>query len=206
MNIKTTKTTWWLTVAAVFLSFAFLACDDAEDTKKKPEDNLPPAKVDLPPIPADLGQSSTPEKLADGSLTVRGVFRQRMALLDKPITVTGFVDWIYNCPHWEDRKKKRRRRKKKKKGEEEEKLCERPHFYITDKPDAKPDEEDKLLVVGLGEYIHEELFQEGKIKLKVKHTFTGNFADLGDGFAAPDKGLLILTKIKGMEEPVDDKK
>lgn len=187
----------------MLLMVSFMGACEAEtepDAEEVPPEPL--VAVDLPLVPSDLGQSSIPEKHADGSLTIDGLRRNRMAHLDQNVTVKGTIVWIYDCPHDDDDKKGRRRRKKPKKDQEEgeEKLCQRGHFYIADKADA----EDRLLVVGLIGDI-EEIFEEEKVKVGEQHTFIGKYADIGDGFAAPEEGLLHLSVIKGFEPEEDDK-
>lgn len=186
----------------MLLMVSFMGACEAEsepNAEEVPPEPLVP--VDLPLVPSDLGQSIIPEKHADGSLTIDGLRRNRMAHLDQNVTVKGTIVWIYDCPHDDDDKKGRRRKKAKKDEEEgEKKLCQRGHFYIADKADA----EERLLVVGLIGDI-EEIFEEEKVKVGEQHTFLGKYADIGDGFAAPEEGLLHLSVIKGFEPEEDDK-
>lgn len=188
---------------AMALMLALGACTPLQEEEPKVVEVKPLVPVDLPAVPSDLGQSVTPEKHSDGSLTIDGLRRNRRAHLDKDVTVKGFIVWNYECPYEEEIKKRRKRRKKKKEGEEEEEqnLCQRAHFYIADQ--ARSDE--RLLVVGVTPFF-EERFEDGDLKVGEQYTFHGRYADLGDGFAAPEEGLLALVNIDGIEQEEDDKK
>ncbi len=129
---------------------ALVACE--EPPPPEPKVDPPLVAVNLPAIPSDLGQSAIPEKLPDGSLTIDGLLRKRLAVLDKPVQVSGFITWVYDCPHkLDDKERARRRRKKrkKKKGDEEKEvlMCERTHFAIADTMNAKEDK--RMLDVGV---------------------------------------------------------
>lgn len=182
--------------------------NDEEQKPLRPKPEAPLAPVNIPEVPADLGQVSTPDKNPDGSFTVEGLLRGRMANLRKEVSLTGVVSWVYDCPYDDDDPKDGKKPKPKpkpatppKEGEPAQELCKRPHFTVGDTADAKV----QLLVVGLTPYL-EELFTEGKVKVGDKHTFLGTYQDLSDGFAAPDQGLLRVTTIVGLEEVVEDDK
>ncbi len=167
-------------------------------------DVTPLVPVELPKVPEDLGQSVVPEKHADGSLTVNGLRRNRLEHLDTDLAIKGYIVWIYECPYAEEVEKRRLERKKKKEveeGKEEENLCQRDHFYIADTPKG----EERLLVVGVSTHL-QELFEKGTLKIDEQYTFQGKYADIGDGFAAPDEGLLHLGIIKGFEPEVEEEK
>lgn len=182
-------------IVSLVLCLGLFACGEApKEERAAPEPPLAP--VDLPEVPADLGKSKIPERLADGNYTVHGIFKNRMMHMEKTVSVSGFVAWIYDCPHKEKETKKRRRRRTKKVEKDPNKpLCQRPHFYISDHTRGG----DRMLVVGLGDDALEWI-EKGKLKVGEQHTFVGTYADLGDGFAAPDRGLLMLQSIEGLTE------
>jgi hypothetical protein len=173
-----------------------LACEEGKQDASKSEEVNPIVPVDLPSVPADLGQSKIPEKYADGSLTIDGLRRNRRAHLGKDILIKGTIAWIYECPYADEYKK--RRRKKKKDDTKDENLCQRDHFYISD----GPREEERLLVVGVSPFL-KGIIEKKELKVGEEHIFNGRYTDIADGFAAADKGLLKLGEIKGFEEPPD---
>lgn len=188
------------------LALGATACDQVQalinpppQEAPKPEDNLPPAKVDLPPVPQDLGKHSTPEKHADGALTVAGLLRNRPKYLDKKVTVKGHITWIYDCPYDDEpakgKRPPRRPKKKKKDPEAEPKMCDRPHMLIADKADEK---ERTMMVVGLTPEL-EEFIKNKEIDVGQEHTIDGVFLEEAEGFTAADYGLVQVTVIKGFE-------
>lgn len=194
--------------AAALVALTFVGCDG--DAPKEDADvaNLPPARVDLPAVPADLGQSSIPEKHPDGSLTIDGLRRQRQKNLDQEVTVKGKVSFVYRCEFWVDKDKKKPVRRRRRKGEEEEgppKMCERHHFVMVDVK-GKPD--NGLLVVGLDDHyqakVEDALLNDGDIL-----TVTGKYTDIGDGFVETERGLINVREIaelKPTEEELEKKK
>ena len=195
-----------LLAAAAGLIF-LTGCQEEADKEKTPKDTRPPANVNLPAIPPDLGVQKTPDKHADGSLTVTGLLRNRPKYLTKEITVKGHITSVYDCPHWEKNQPKRRRPKKGKTKKDQDpnaeaKMCQRPHFYIADKADAK----DKLLLVVRVSPFLQEKFDEEAIKTGELHVLTGTFIEIAEGFTAADQGLLELTGIKGFEPEVEEEK
>lgn len=186
--------------AAVFL---LAGCDEPGSAEGDDgASQLPPAHVDLPAIPADLGENAIPERYPDGALTVDGIKRNRHSWLDKKVTVKGQIAWIYKCPYEKDDKKVRRPRKKPAEDAEEDDgpRCQRAHFYIIDKTG---DPEVRLLIVGLTDAL-EESVEKGDIKVGDEHTMTGTFLEIGNGFVASDDGLIVLETIKGFEPPEEE--
>ena len=212
-NTRSSQPVRWLLLAGALLLLGSSACDEAAttDAPEKKASTLPPARIDLPSVPADLGVPKTPEKHGDGSLTVEGLLRNRPKYLNQEIQVKGHITAIYDCPHWEKNQPKNPRKKKvrKIKMEAEEdiaaKMCERPHFYLVSKADEKPGEKS-LLVVGLPQFIQDKIDEE-EIKSGEEHTLSGTFGELAEGFTAAEKGLLRLASVKGFEpEPEEDGK
>lgn len=175
------------------LGASLAACEEPPPPEPKVEPPLVP--VNLPSVPGDLGQSATPEKLADGSLTIDGLRRNRLAWLDQEVQVSGVLVHVYDCPYKED-KDQRRRGKKKEPKDPNKPLCERPHFYLSDGPQAKA--EERLLVVGVTPDL-EEHFEKGDLKVGERYVVRGRYADLAAGFAAPDQGLIHLGTVVGFE-------
>src|SRR5438874_6790177 len=91
---------------------------------------LPPIKVDLPPAPS-FAASDVPEKYPDGFYSVRGLRKNKGALMSKEVKVRANLLEVYQCPVCP-------------KGQTC-KLCDQPHFFVGDKPDTK--KEKSLMVV-----------------------------------------------------------
>lgn len=184
-----------LPLAALALGLA--ACEPEPPPPEDPEANLPPAVVSLPPVPADLGQSTIPEKFADGPLTIDGLRRNRLKYLDKDVEVRATVTQVYTCPFWPDKKKPRRTVRRRKDGEPEEdpKMCQRHHFYVVD---AKGKPEDRLLIVNLSA-LYQAKVEDEELKPGEVYTMTGRYTDAGDGFLETETGLLVLNQIKEIE-------
>jgi hypothetical protein len=191
--MRTKKCAFLLVVAAALLFLG--GCDDGsneQDGQKVPD--LPPAEINLPAVPADLGQSKYLLRHPDGSLTVHGIKRDRLAWLEKEVTVKAQIVWVYDCPY-DDKKPKTRRRKKDSEEVDEGPRCQRAHFYVGDR-EGQPKE--RLLVVGLTSEL-EESFEKEDLKVGDEHTIKGSFVEIGDGFVASDEGLLMLGTIAGYE-------
>jgi hypothetical protein len=190
-----------LALVLVATVFGLAACDETESKDPKAS-NLPPANVDLPAIPSDLGENAIPERHPDGALTVDGIKRSRLSWLDKEVTVKGKIAWVYKCPYEKDDKKKRPKKRKpdEEAAEDDGPRCQRAHFYIVD---TAGDADVRLLIVGLSPEL-EESFEKGDIKLGDEHTMTGTFLEIGNGFVASDEGLVVLGTIKGFEPPPEE--
>lgn len=184
-----------LLLALLATALLCVGCEEPKPAEGDDQPAGPPARVDLPAIPDDLGKSAIPERHADGALTVDGVKRNRIGWLEKEVTVRGEIAWIYKCPYEKPDKKKRRPKKKPDEEAEEGPRCQRAHFYITDKGG---DPKQRLLIVGLSTAL-EESFEKGDLKLGDEHTMTGTFLEVGNGFVASDEGLVVLGTIKGFE-------
>ena len=177
----------------MFAVHTLAACD--EPAEQEPKVNVPAANVDLPEVPADLGESAIPVRHPDGSLSVDGLKRNRHAYLEKEVSVKGQIVWIYECPY--ERPKKKKRGRKPKADAPVTPRCQRAHLYIAD---TAGEGQVRLLVVGLPNYLQEH-FDNGEIKVGGTYTMTGTYADIGAGFANPEEGLLHLGKIAGFEPP-----
>ncbi len=185
-----------LPLVLVAVLFGLTACDESKPAGPEGDSKLPPANIDLPAIPSDLGDNAIPERHVDGSLTIDGLKRNRLSWLDKEVTVKGQIAWVYKCPYEkDDKKKKPRKRKPEEEAEEEGPRCQRAHFYIIDK---NGEADLRLLVVGLTDEL-EESFEKGDLKVGDEHTMTGTFLEIGNGFVASDEGLVVLGTIKGFE-------
>jgi hypothetical protein len=142
---------------------------------------LPPIKVDLPPPPS-FAASDIPEKLPDGSWSIRGLRKHKADNLGKVVTVTGYLLEVYQCP-------------KCPKGQTC-KLCDQPHFFIGDKADTK--KEKALMVV---DYLAPKE-KPPALTVGKQYAINGTFnINSPTGFGASD-GLLIFEKMtddKGKE-------
>jgi hypothetical protein len=177
----------------------FWGCEPEAEVKE-PEKELPPAVVDLPEIPADLGVSKVPERHPDGSYTIDGIRRNRKKHLDNKVLVKGTVVWIYKCAYLEEKKKLRPGQKQAKRDPDEPApTCQPPHIQIADDPAS---DKNRMMVVKLDDFLEEQI-DEGVLKIGDEHTFEGTYADIGLSFAAVEEGLVILDKIVGMERPDD---
>lgn len=135
-------------------------------------------KIDLPPPPSfsDLDQ---PLAGPDGNPTIFGLRRQMDKFIGKEVTVKAYLLEVYTCPVCPKGQTCR--------------LCEQPHFFLSDKPDGK--KEKALMVVDyLAPKQKPPIITVGK-QYEVKGTFARNS---NTGFAASD-GLLQFTRM------VDDK-
>jgi len=120
-------------VGALALSLLLVAAGCPEERgvpSAMPEEdpNLPPARVNLPPVP-DLTGPATPLRLADGSYTVWGLHSQAGGLVGKDVTVQALVVEVYHCPDPPPEGVK----------------CQAPHFWISDSQQGKP---ARMMVVG----------------------------------------------------------
>ncbi len=183
------------------LLFGGASCEEAEAEKPEKEQeqaNLPPANVNLPPVPDDLGESKIPLTYADGALTVDGLRRQRMKHLDQTVKVRGTIDFIYDCEYWDQKKLKKYLKKMKKEGKDvNSAMCERAHLYVID----KGEKENRLLVAGLPEDFPDKI-KKKKYTVGQEITFEGQYTDAGDSFVAPDLGLIVVEKFHGEDAPV----
>jgi hypothetical protein len=142
---------------------------------------LPPIKVDLPPPPS-FAEENFPREYPDGTVSVFGLRKQIDKYLNKDVKVKAFLLEVYQCPVCP-------------KGQTC-KLCDQPHFFLSDKPDGK--KEKSLITV-------DYLMPKQKppfLTVGKQYTIQGTFArNSPTGFASAD-GLLQFTRMtddKGME-------
>ena len=202
-TLRSTSTLIVIATSAA-LGLTILACEGEESADKPDASNLPPANVNLPPVPADLGVSRIPETHPDGSLTIDGLRRNRQAHLDKEVKVKGKVEFVYRCEHWEDKNKRRRRRRRR--GAEDDappKMCNRHHFTIIDEADK---DKDPLLIVNLSLPHYQEKIEEGELKEGMTLTISGTYTDLGDGFVETERGLIMMREIDELKPTEEDEK
>jgi hypothetical protein len=139
---------------------------------------LPPIKVDLPPPPS-FAEENQPLAHPDGTSTVFGLRKQLDKLLGKDVKVKAHLIEVYQCPVCP-------------KGQTC-KLCDQPHFFLSDKPDGK--KEKALMVVDYLMPKQKPPFLTVGKQYVVEGTFARNSPT---GFAMSD-GLLQFTRM------VDDK-
>lgn len=144
--------------------------------KAKEQSNLPPAKVDLPPL-IKLEGTIPPETHPDHTMRIDGLLARRDKYLQQKVLVRGFLVEKYECP--KDAKK-----------------CEHPHMWLADSPAGG---DKRLMVVALDEE------RVKKLEAGQQYVVTGLFARKSDDGFLRSEGLLIHESIEGMEdEPKDD--
>ena len=164
-----------------FVVFALAGCSGSSSgaTMAEPEATaLPPIKVDLPPPPS-FAASDIPEKNPDGTFTIRGLRKKKAVNLNKEIKVKAYLLEVYQCP-------------KCPKGQTC-KLCDQPHFFLSDKPEGK--KEKALMVV-------DYLMPKEKppvLTIGKQYDLEGTFARNSPTGFASSEGLLLFTRM------VDDK-
>ena len=157
---------------------ALASCDTSALSSQPQAVAMPGVRVSLPPAPSfsDLDQ---PTANPDGTLTVWGLRKQKKNYLTKDVKVKAFLLDVYLCPVCP-------------KGQTC-KLCDQPHFFLSDKPDGK--KEKALMVV---DYLMPKQ-KPPALTVGKQYTVEGTFArNSPTGFAMSD-GLLQFTKM------VDDK-
>lgn len=146
--------------------------------KAKEQSNLPPAKVDLPPL-IKLEGTIPPETHPDHTMRIDGLLARRDKYLQQKVLVRGFLVEKYECP--KDATK-----------------CEHPHMWLADSPAGG---DKRLMVVALDEE------RVKKLEPGQQYVVTGLFARKSDNGFLRSEGLLIHESIEGMEdEPKDDKR
>jgi hypothetical protein len=138
-----------------------------------PASNLPPVKVDLPPL-IKLEGSLPPETHPDLKMRVDGLLARREKYLGQKVLVRGYVFDKFQCP-------------------KEAKRCERPHVWLADTPAGG---DKKLMLVGLSEEMV-ALLPEGEPQV-----VTGRFDRTSDDGFVQSTGLLIYESVEGIEDPV----
>ena len=160
------------------LVFAGFGCapPPVEPPKEKAaESNLPPAKVDLPPL-IKLEGTIPPETHPDHTMRIDGLLARRDKYLGQKVLVRGFMIEKYECPKDADK-------------------CERPHVWLADSPAGG---DKRLMVVALDEERVE------KLEVGEQYVMTGRFArKSGDGFVRSE-GLLLHESIEGFDDPEEE--
>lgn len=165
---------------AAVLLFSGIGCAPASVDPPKaeaPPSNLPPAKVDLPPL-IKLEGTIPPETHADHTMRIDGLLARRDKYLGQKVLVRGYLIEKYECP-------------------KDAKTCERPHVWLADSPAGG---DKKLMVVALEEERVE------KLEVGEQYLMTGRFdRKSGDGFMRSE-GLLLHESIEGFDDAEDEKK
>lgn len=138
---------------------------------EKPASNLPPARVDLPPV-IKLEGTVPPETHADHTMRIDGLLARRDKYLKQKVLVRGYLVDKSECP--KDAEK-----------------CTSPHAWLADAPAGG---EKRLMVVALSEERLEKL-EKGE-----QYVITGRFARKSDDGFLRSEGLLIHESIEGMED------
>lgn len=165
----------WLWIVSLTLLTLTVGCTPPPvgppPKEKAAASNLPPAKVDLPPM-IKLEGTIPPETHPDHTMRIDGLLARRAKYLNQKVLVRGFLVQKYECP--KDAKK-----------------CERPHVWLADSPAGG---DKRLMVVKLDEERVE------KLELNEQYIITGRFAQKsGDGFVRSE-GLLLHESIEGLDD------
>ncbi len=176
-----------LCIAAISLS---TGCDQlmpgSEATATSSDDDgLPPARVELPPVPS-LEMLDADRQYDDGSYSVIGVILDRNELRGRQLAITGIVDSIYVCPtapipvaEGEEP------------GPENEGTragCLLPHIYIRDSARSSR----RMLVAGYNAELYEPQLSVGG-----RYRFDGEYSERTRGFTSTEFGLLVASQISG---------
>lgn len=107
------------------------ACEQGGLQGAKAEVKETTIELDLPPVP----QFDMPSPHPDGTHSVREMRLKGRKLFESELKIKGYVTWIYSC---EDdlREPDMSVREVRKKIAEEPDLCNRPHFFLGDTPEA----------------------------------------------------------------------
>ncbi len=174
--VDRTRTLGSLCALAMLAGFACTPPPVEPPKEKAAESNLPPAKVDLPPL-IKLEGTIPPETHPDHTMRIDGLLARRDKYLDQKVLVRGYLIGKYECPKDADK-------------------CERPHVWLADSPAGG---DKKLMVVALEEERVEKL-EEGE-----QYVVTGRFAQKSaDGFVRSE-GLLLHESIEGLDDPEGEK-
>ena len=164
-------------LALTFTTIAGAGCSSPGGTTLGGEGEataLPSIKVDLPPPPSFADQD-LPLGYPDGTLSVFGLRKQKDKYLDKEVTVKAYLLEVYACP-------------KCPKGQTC-KLCDQPHFFLTDDPNGK--KEKAVMVV---DYLMPKQ-KPPALTVGKQYTVSASFKhNSPTGFGDSD-GLLVFTKM-----------
>lgn len=167
----------------------FGSVDVGEDT----EHNLPPADVQLPPVPS-LELVDVPETYEDGSYSVSGLMLNRENLRNTPVRLTAILHSVYECdvPREE--------------GEDGEELaaedryeirpgCLRPHMYFVDSLRGR----QRMLATGYDAATYEPQVNPGQ-----RYVVHGVYRQQTRGFISTEDGLMVVDEIEGEGVTLED--
>lgn len=143
---------------------------------EKPASNLPPARVDLPPV-IKLEGTVPPETHADHTMRIDGLLARRDKYLKQKVLVRGFLVDKSECPKNAEK-------------------CVSPHAWLADAPAGG---DKRLMVVGMTQ---ERL---DKLEKGEQYVITGRFARKSDDGFLRSEGLLVHESIEGMEDEDKEK-
>ena len=184
------------------------ACDEFGGAAgaEEPEDNLPPANVNLPEVPP-LELLDINHQYEDSSWSVIGLYLNREELRGTSLSLTAVVDEVYVCDSVAEQLAARAAVegdagavRERAEGEELVEInragCLRPHFYVRDNMRSP----QRMLVVGYDWEHYEPQLVPG-----TRLTYTGRYAQQAHGHTSPEYGLIVADDITGpgIEPPPD---
>ncbi len=184
------------------VGFALVTCVTACDPSALPwaaqadagEDaraNLPPADVQLPPVP-NLDLVDVPATYDDGSYSVSGLMLKRAEMRGMPTRVTGILHSIYACEEGE-RGIEGEVAELADPGTEQDEFevrpgCLRPHMLFVDNLRSR----QRLLVTGYDASVYEPQMTPGR-----RYVVHGTYDQQTRGFISTEDGLIVTTLIEG---------
>lgn len=127
------KRMWMTVLGSALLSGTLYAAPSPDSLPVPPVPATSASAVTLPPVPRFALPST-----ANGQHDVRELHVRGRALLDRELTVRGYITWIYDCVKGLRRRGVPREVTRRLVDDHPE-LCERPKFYLGARPDAPPD-------------------------------------------------------------------
>jgi hypothetical protein len=167
-----------MTLWAAALSVAAGACSSNSNAalglNTGEAEAVPGMKVNLPPPPS-FAEEDLPKEYPDGTVTVFGLRKQMDKYLGKDVKVKAYLLDLYVCPPCPKKQVC--------------KLCDQPHFFLSDKADGKKDK--SLMVV---DYLMPKQ-KPPALTVGKQYVINGTFArNSPTGFASSD-GLLLFTRM-----------
>ncbi len=202
-----------LVVSGTMAALALLTTGCEEEGLKgaKAEVKETKIKLDLPAVP----QFDMPSPHPDGTHSVREMRLKGRKLFQTELKIKGYVTWIYNCGD-ELRKPDMTDKQVKKMLADAPDKCNRPHFFLSDKPgtggeksiwvvevprELRKDEKKTYTKAELAEMPPVPIF-----KLDEEVIVTGSWKQRSPkGFFNSD-GLLIYKEMENLTTPVEEDK
>lgn len=181
----------------LFVLAVTAACDPSQlpwgqaDAGMDAQAELPPADVQLPPVP-NLDLVDVPPTYDDGSYSVSGLMLDRAEMRDQPLRLTAILQSVYRCEEPEL-------------GVEGEVAalaapaddqdpfevrpgCLRPHMYFVDNLRGR----QRILVTGYDAATYEPQVHPGQ-----RYVIHGVYRQQTRGFISTEDGLIVVDRIEG---------